>query len=106
MGVSPWSQGDNKPVWTFALEPDSDNFDTTGLSVNDFTLVMINVSNQQITIGTGTFSNLLNSIPASITYQLSSTDAAMLGMYDMRIVVKKGTINQQTFKFGIWSNES
>lgn len=105
MGVSPWSQGDSKPVWTFALEPDNDNFDTTELSVNDFTLVMMNVSNQQITIGTGTFSNLLNSIPASITYQLSPADAAMLGMYDMRIVIKKGTINQQTFKFGIWSNE-
>jgi hypothetical protein len=105
MSLSPWSQGDGKPDWTFYLEPDNDNFDATGLSTSDFTLVMVNISNQQTTLGTGTFSDLQNSIPASITYQLSSTDAARLGMYDMRIVIKRGSADQRTFKFGIWSNE-
>ncbi len=105
MGISPWSQGDGKPPWTFSLEPDSGNFDTTGLSTNDFTLVMINMSNKQSINGTGTFSNLTaasGNNPAQITYQTSSADTANAGMNDMRLVVKKGTTSQQTFKFGIW----
>lgn len=108
MGLSPWSQGDGKPWWTFSLEPDSGNLDTTGLSLSDFTLIMRNISNQQSIIGTGIFSNLTAASggnPAQITYALSSTDASSLGMYDMRIVVKRGTVDQRTFKFGIWSNE-
>jgi hypothetical protein len=105
MGISPWNKGDGKPNWTFSLEPDSGIFDTSGLSPSDFTLVMINISNQQAVNGTGTFSDLIpatGSIPATITYQLSSADTANLGMYNMRVVSKKGTASQQTFEFGIW----
>lgn len=105
MGISPWSAGDGKPPWLFSLDPDSGAFDITGLSVSDFTLVMINMSNKQSTNGTGTFSDLLaadGNIPASIVYQLSTADAANIGMQDMRIVVKEGTSSQETFRFGIW----
>lgn len=106
MGISPWSRGDGKPLWTFSLEPDSGTFDTTGLTTSDFTLVMINVSNeQQIVNGTGTFSNLqaaTGSTPAMISYQISSADATNIGMQDMRIVAKRGTTSQETFKFGVW----
>lgn len=105
MGISPWTQGDGKPPWVFSLEPDSGTFDITGLTTGDFTLVMINMSNKQEVDGTGTFSNLTaatGSTPASITYILSSTDATNKGLQDMRVVAKKGTTSQQTFKFGIW----
>jgi hypothetical protein len=105
MGISPWSQGDGKPPWTFSLEPDSGNFDISGLSVTDFTLVMINMSNKVPTNGTGTFSNLdaaSGDNPATISYALSTADAANVGMNDMRIVAKRGTALQETFKFGIW----
>jgi hypothetical protein len=105
MGISPWSQGDGKPPWTFELEPDSGNFDISGLSTTDFTLVMINMSNKQAINGTGTFSNLLAASgdnPATISYQLSNADANNTGMQDMRIVAKEGTSQQETFKFGIW----
>jgi hypothetical protein len=108
MGISPWTLGDGKPPWTFGLEPDSGPLDITGLTTSDFSLIMLNISNQQSTTGTGAFSNLTaayNVNPAQITYALSSTDAALLGMYDVRVVIKKGTINQRTFNFGVWSNE-
>jgi hypothetical protein len=108
MGISPWAQGDGSPPWTFELEPDSGNFDISGLTTSDFNLIMINVSNEQTTTATGTFTNLTTasgSNPATITFNPSSSDVAALGMYDMRVVAKKGTANQRTFKFGIWSNE-
>lgn len=108
MGISPWTLGDGKPPWTFGLEPDSGIFDITGLTTTDFTLVMINISNNQTTNGTGTFSNLVAASggnPARITYTLSSADAALSGMNDTRVVAKKGTTSQRTFKFGVWSNE-
>lgn len=107
MGISPWNIGDENPVWTFSLETDSGNFDTTGLITSDFSLVMINISNRQVTNGTGTFSNIMpvnGANPATINYQLSAADALITGMQDMRIVVKKGTAQQETFKFGIWEN--
>lgn len=101
MGISPWSQGDGKPTWPLGLQPDSGTFDISGLSTSDFTMVFINSAGQEI-IGTGTFSNLTaaSSIsPAAITYQAGVSDVATLGTYDMRVVVKKGTTSQQTFKF-------
>ena len=108
MGITPWTQGDDNPVWVFSLEPDSGAFDITGLTTSDFDLIMVNVSNEQETIATGPFTNLTaanNNSPATITFNPSSDDVAALGMYDVRIVAKKGTANQRTFKFGIWSNE-
>lgn len=108
MSISPWTQGDGAPPWTFALETDSSSLDITGLSTSDFSLVMINISNQQSKTATGVFSNLVaasGSNPTTIVFSPSSNDTSALGMYDMRIIVKKGTANQKTFKFGLWSNE-
>lgn len=109
MGISPWAQGDGKPIWTFALEPDSGTFDTSGLSTSDFTLTMLNISNQQITVATGPFSNLTAASggnPAQISFQPSSNDVAALGMFEIDVVLKRGITGQQrTFEFGIWSNE-
>lgn len=108
MGITPWTQGDGAPPWTFALELDSGIFDITGLSTSDFSLVMINISNQQSKTATGVFSSLTaasGSNPATIVFTPSSSDISTLGMYDMRVIAKKGTPNQRTFKFGLWSNE-
>lgn len=108
MGISPWTQGDGNPPWTFALEPDSGAFDISGLTISDFNLIMINVSNGQTITAKGTFTNLTaasGNNPAMITFNPSSSDVSALGMFDMRVVAKKGAINQRTFKFGIWSNE-
>ena|SRR2546421_11661540 len=105
MGISPWTKGDGKPLWTFSLEPDSGDFDITGLVASDFTLVMMNVSNNQEVDGTGTFNDPLPASggnPATIVYQVSSADAANVGMQDIRLVTKKGTLSQRTLEFGIW----
>jgi hypothetical protein len=107
MGITPWFRGDGKP-WAFGLEPDSGVFDIAGVSPSDFTLVLVDKTNpQNVRVGTGTFSDLVAASggnPASITYQESPDDVAVVGDFDLRAVFKRGNPTQQlTFDFGTWS---
>lgn len=103
MSISPWTQGDGLPAWTIGLKPDSGPVDIAGLSTGDFTMVFINSAGQEV-IGSGPFSNLTvasGSTPATITYQVGSADVATLGVFDARVVIKRGVVGQQrTLKLG------
>lgn len=101
MGLSPWTRGDRQPPWVADLEPDSGYFDITGLTTADFTLEMFDIGHGGTKrTGTGTFGNLTaasGNTSASIEYYPSADDVGTLGTFDVRIVVKEGTADQQTF---------
>jgi hypothetical protein len=105
-GNTPWYKGDRKPVWDFLIEPDSGTFDTTGLTESDFSLVLIDINNDNTPrAGTGAFSNLTaasGSDPASIQYAPGATDVGTAGIYEVRLIVDSGTSNQRTFSQGLW----
>ena len=107
MAQSPWSQGDTREAWTFLLEPDTGDFDITGLTPLNFAYFMRNMSSGVEIQGTGTFSNPIAASgdnPAQITYQQSSGDVANLGMYRQWIKVTSSS-KVQTFDFGVLSIE-
>ncbi len=60
---------------------------------------MENMSNEQNTTGTGTFSNLTAASggnPAQITYQPSAADVSNTGMIDAHVVLNSGLSTQET----------
>ena len=99
--------GDREPYWTFGLQPDDQALDITGLSASNFTLVFIDSSGVERN-GDGVFVDLTaasGSTPAMITYQQSAADVAIIGVFDRRIVIKKGTAFQKTFELDSWTCE-
>ena len=105
MSQSPWKQGDREPYWTFGMQPDDTPLDISGLATSDFTLVFIDSSGVERD-GDGVFTSLTaasGGTPAMITYQQSTADVAIIGVFDRRIVIKKGnTAHQRTFELGPW----
>lgn len=108
MAITPWYAGDTAPLLTIQLLPDSGVVDITGLSTSSFTLVIRNSNAVTQANGQGTFSALTAAVvvngvvtsPASIQYQLSSSDIAV-GLYHLYLKVQFGT-RQQTFDCGPW----
>jgi hypothetical protein len=96
--MSEWVKGDRKPPWTFGLVPALGSLDITGLTVSDFTFVFIDSSypNTEI-VGTGVFSSLTAGNPATITYTPGANDVGIIRTHKRRIVLKRGTADQQTF---------
>lgn len=114
MGINPWYTGQLSPIWTFQLIPDSGVFNVSGLIPSDFTTVFRNTD--VVTLddipGTGTFSNIvassgtgLNTIPASVQYQVSSADVATPGNYHVFVKVTTGN-GLAVFDFGTWQVET
>jgi hypothetical protein len=104
MAQSPWKQGDRGKYWPFGLQPDTGFFDVTGLTPSDFTLVFLDANGNERD-GDGIFTNITaatSSSPATVTYQQSATDVARVGTFDRRVVIRKGTPQQETFEFGAW----
>ena len=110
MPTSPWTKGDQKPLWRLTLGSASDPLSIVGLTTSDFKVKMKNISNGVITTGTWTFSALAaasGSTPATIDYQVSPVDVATPSMNEVTVVLKEGTVDQRTFKqSGVWSLES
>jgi hypothetical protein len=96
--MSEWFKGDRKPTWTFGLVPASGVLDTTGLTASDFTFIFIDSSAPDVEIvGTGVLSNLVAGNPATITYAPGASDVGTVRTHRRRIVLKRGTVDQQTF---------
>lgn len=88
---TPWKQNDRKPYWLLNLTPaDGSTLSIGGLSTSNFTFIMEDISNQQSTTGTGTFSSLTaasGNNPANITYQPSTADVDDIGIFNATVVL-------------------
>ena len=99
MAISPWYQGNTGKVWQLQCIPDSGSYDFTGLSTSSFSLTFRNNDTGVETTGTGTFSNVTNAVvtgtapyqvvtsPATVYYQVSSGDVAILGNYELLLTI-------------------
>lgn len=96
MPTNPWYTTQLTPLWTQPLT----GANLTGISANQISIVLKNMSNSVETTGTGVIA-ITQANPGIITYQPSAADVANAGMFHAWAWVTFAN-GPEPFDLGIW----